>query len=85
LFRLAEWLELVLHLYGGRVLPFALQAARIAGKLSDLARANGDDPGFADVAIAATACEHGLTVLTGNLRHFVSTGVPALNPFVRLP
>lgn len=31
--------------------------------------------------IAATALEHGLTVVTRNVRHFEPTGVPVLNPF----
>ena len=52
---LKDWLELVLHLYGERVLPFDVAAARLAGKLMDKARATGHSPGFADVAIAATA------------------------------
>ncbi len=82
---LGDWLELVLHLYGERVLPFDTAAARLAGKLMDQARATGNSPGFADVAIAATAGSRGLTVLTRNLRHFVPLGVPATDPFERLP
>ena len=38
-----------------------------------------------DLIIAATARTHGLTVLTRNLRHFVPTGVPALDPLAALP
>ena len=83
--RLAGWLETVLHLYGSRILPFDVPAARIAGALSDLARGKGHTPGFADLAIAATATVHRLTVLTRNLRHFVPFGVPAHNPFDTLP
>ena len=82
---LKDWLELVLHLYGERVLPFDVAAARQAGKLMDKARATGHSPGFADVAIAATAGSHSLTVLTRNLRHFVPLGIPATDPFARLP
>ena len=36
--RLDDWLELVLHLYGERVLPFDVSAARLAGELPDAAR-----------------------------------------------
>ena len=82
---LGDWLELVLHLYGERVLPFDVAAARLAGKLMDKARTTGHSPGFADVAIAATAGNHGLTVLTLNLRHFGPLGIPANDPFERLP
>jgi predicted nucleic acid-binding protein len=31
--------------------------------------------------IAATALEHGLTVVTRNLRHFTPTGVATLDPW----
>lgn len=35
----------------------------------------------ADLMIAATALEHGLAVVTRNVRHFEPTGVPVVNPF----
>ena len=82
---LGDWLELVLHLYGERVLPFVVSAARLAGELTDTARAAGHSPGFADVAIAATAGCHGMTILTRNLRHFTPFDIPAIDPFVTLP
>ena len=34
-------LEVLLHLYGDRVLPLDVAAARIAGELSDIARSKG--------------------------------------------
>lgn len=83
--RLGEWLELVLHLYGGRVLPLDVPAARLAGQLMDKARAAGHTPGFADIAIAATAASRRLTILTRNLRHFAPLGVPTTDPFDALP
>ena len=83
--RLGEWLEVVLHLYGGRVLPFDVPAARLAGELTDKARAAGHTPGFADIAIAATAASRRLTILTRNLRHFAPLGVPTTDPFDALP
>ncbi|MDR3518473.1 MAG: type II toxin-antitoxin system VapC family toxin [Azospirillaceae bacterium] len=82
---LTVWLETLLHLYGSRILPFDTAAARVAGMLSDRARAQGKAPGFADIAIAATAKYHGLTILTRNLRHFKPLDVPALDPFTALP
>ena len=82
---LAAWLEALLHLYGSRILPFDTVTARVAGVLSDLARAQGQAPGFADIAIAATAKHHGLTILTRNLRHFECLGVPVIDPFAALP
>ena len=82
---LAAWLETVLHLYGDRILAFDTPTARIAGALSDRARGQGQAPGFADIVIAATARQHGLTILSRNIRHFAPLGVPALDPFAALP
>lgn len=79
--RLTEWLDAVIALYGDRVLPMDRQIARIAGKLSGDARASGLALGFADVAIAATAIQHGLTILTRNLRHFEPLKVTVIDPF----
>ena len=83
--RLGNWLELVLHLYGDRVIPFDIEAANVAGPLMDKARATGRSPGFADLAIAATAGSRNLKVLTRNLRHFTPLDVRAVNPFEALP
>ena len=83
--RLGDWLDLVLHLYGDRVIPFDIAAANAAGPLMDRARATGNSPGFADLAIAATAASRTLTVLTRNLRHFTPLDIPAIDPFEALP
>jgi toxin FitB len=82
---LSEWLDALLHLYGERVLPFGLQEARLAGALSDGARAKGRSPGLADIIIAATAGTHSLILLTRNKRHFEPLGVKTVNPFDGLP
>ena len=77
---LAVWLDRVLALYGERVVPFDLQTARRWGALS---AAIGNDS--ADLMIAATALEHGLTVVTRNLSDFEPTGVAVIDPFSRRP
>jgi predicted nucleic acid-binding protein len=82
---LSDWLQTVLHLYADRVLPFDSQTAEIAGALSDLARGRGQSPGFADVAIAATARLHNLLILSGNARHFAAMDAPVFDPFQKLP
>lgn len=82
---LTAWLDRLLHLYGSHVLPFDLGAARIAGPLADLARARGQAPGFADLAIAGIARANGLVLLTRNLRHFLPLGVKARDPFTDPP
>lgn len=82
---LAAWLETLLHLYGGRIFAFDTATARYAGALSDRARGQGQAPGFADIIIAATALQHGLTILSQNLKHFAPLGVRVLDPFAALP
>jgi hypothetical protein len=82
---LEDWLEALLHLYAARVLTFDIAVARIAGRLTDYARGKGHAPGFADVAIAATARYHDLTILTRNIRHCELLGVPFLDPERPLP
>ena len=72
---LATWLDSVLALYGNRILPVDIEAARRWGRL---AGALGHSS--ADLLIAATALERGLTVVTMNVRHFQPTGVPVLDP-----
>lgn len=83
--RLREWLEVLLHLYGERVLPLDVAAARRVGVLADQAHAAGHAPGFADLAIAATAGARGFTVLTRNVRHFGMLDGLVLDPFRTLP
>jgi len=82
---LSAWLQAVLHLYGDRVLPFDSPTAEIAGALADLARGHGHSPGFADIAIAATARRHNLTILSRNERHFAPMNPAVVDPFERLP
>lgn len=73
---LSLWLDRVLAWYGDRILDVDVPTARRWGRLSgDL----GHDR--ADLIIAATALEHGLTVVTRNVRHFEPTGVPVFNPY----
>ena len=83
--QLDQWLDALLHLYTARTLPLDVPVARQVGSLADLARARGHAPGFADLAIAATARCHDYTILTRNLRHFRMLDVPAHDPFESLP
>lgn len=82
---LDAWLETLRHLYGERIFAFDSATARHAGALSDRARGQGQAPGFADIIIAATALQHGLTILSQNLKHFAPLGVRVLDPFAALP
>ena len=72
---LALWLDNVIKLYGEQILGVSVAIARRWGRLS--ARIGNDS---ADLLIAATALEHGLTVVTRNVRHFRPTGVAVVDP-----
>lgn len=74
---LAAWLDQVLSAYRERILPFDLAAAR---RWSLLSATLGNDS--ADLQIAATAIEHGLTVVTRNVSDVRPTGVDVVNPFI---
>lgn len=77
---LAAWLDAILRLHGEQVLPLTINVARRWGKLS--AQVGNTN---LDLGIAATALEHGLTVVTRNVTHYERTGVAILNPFEPRP
>jgi predicted nucleic acid-binding protein len=77
---LVRWLDLTLRAYGERILPLTIAIARRWGRLA--AQIGNRE---LDLAIAATALEHGLTVVTRNVSHFAPTGVPTLDPFAPRP
>jgi predicted nucleic acid-binding protein len=77
---LEAWLDDTLRLYGDRILPLTVNIARRWGRLSaQIGNKNVDG------AIAATALEHGLTVVTRNIVHYTATGVAIVNPFEPQP
>ena len=83
--RLDRWLDGLLAAYDDRILPLDALAARLAGRISDAAIAQGCHPGFPDVAIAALAQKAGLLLLTCNLKHFQPLGVACVDPLIELP
>lgn len=78
--RLSSWLDGLIMDFGPRILSFDAAVARRAGALSDLSRSQGINPGFPDIAIAATAIEYELTLVTRNGRHFDGLGVKWIDP-----
>ena len=77
---IAFWLDMILRAYEGRILAVDVAVARRWGRLSHRIGNKG-----LDLAIAATALEHGLTVATRNVSDFEPTGVATLNPFDSRP
>ena len=73
---LRSWLAGVCVAFTGRVLPFTSDTATLCAAL------HVPDPrSERDAMIAATALEHGFTVVTRNTQDFVNTGVALLNPW----
>jgi toxin FitB len=73
---LTVWLDVVLRNYGERILPLTTAIARRWGRLSAQIGNNG-----IDLAIAATALEHSLTIVTRNVSDFAKTGATLIDPF----
>jgi predicted nucleic acid-binding protein len=69
------------HLFLGRVLPVTQAIAARWGRLSGMRQTVGRPLGAPDGMIAATALEHGLTVVTRNRKDFDGLAIAQLNPW----
>lgn len=80
--QLQDWLEQdLLSVFSGRVLPVTQAIAERWGEISGRQQTIGRQISMADGLIAATALEHGLTVVTRNLKDFSGVGVTLLDPW----
>ena len=74
---LRTWLEQqVKPTFRGRILPFDEYTSPICTTMH-----TPDPKPITDSLIAATAKQHGLTVVTCNVKDFTETGVKVFNPF----
>jgi toxin FitB len=73
--------DLLVTLFGDRVLSFDLDAATTYAARISKARATGRAISMADGQIAAIAAVHGFTVATRHTAPFVAAGVPVVNPW----
>jgi hypothetical protein len=78
--RVQTWFDRFLDSYA-EILPVTERIARRAGILRGQLQAKGTVRTQADLLIASTASEHGLTVVTSNTKDFDGCGVAILNPF----
>jgi predicted nucleic acid-binding protein len=73
--------ELLVTLFGPRILPFDQRAATMYAARICRARASGRTISMADGQIAAIAAVHGFTVATRDTTPFIAAGVPVMNPW----
>lgn len=66
--------------FRNRILPVTHAVADRWGVLDGQCQLRGTPLNTADGMIAATAIEHGLTVVTRNVKDFASLGVDIFNP-----
>lgn len=79
---LERWLEAELRpWFAGRILPVDEAVADRWGALDGERQLEGAALNTADGLIAATALEHGLTLVTRNVKHFRGLGLKILNPW----
>src|ERR1017187_4954443 len=84
--QLQDWLECdLIPLFTGRILPVTHAIADRWGVLSGMRQMAGRPLGMADGLIAATGLEHGLVVVTRNVRDYEGLGVTLLNPWEAAP
>ena len=80
--QLEESIELLVPFwFAGRILPVTRDIAEKWGILDARRQTAGRTLGVPDGMIAATALEHGLTLVTRNVKDFVGLGVTILNPW----
>lgn len=79
---LEDWFRMALiPWFEGRILDVTAAIAERWGKLDGTRQTNGSPLNMADGLIAATALEHGLIVVTRNVRDFAGLGVEILDPW----
>ena len=82
---LERWFENdLLPRFRGRILPVTHSIADRWGLLDGECQLKGTPLNTADGMIAATALEHGLTIVTRNEKDFAHLGVAIVNPWLEL-
>ena len=80
--RFERWIEQELvRQFEGRILPFDAGTAAMWGRLMGDGDRTGLRPAAADAQIAAVAIQHGLTVVTRNVRDFARFDVQLFDPW----
>ena len=77
----AWYREDLLQTFVGRILPLTLTIAERSGALEAQRQSIGRPMQALDAQIAATAFEHGLTLVTRNVRDFECLSITIINPW----
>ena len=83
--RLQEWLRRSIDELEGRILSFNVATAHVWVDQTFVLGKAGRPMPVEDSYIAATARHHGLTIVTGNEKHFRRPGLKLFNLFKELP
>jgi len=80
--RLASWLKEELEVrFADRIIPVSADIALKWGTMLGEAESNGQPLSVIDALITATAAEHGLVLVTRNLRDFAGCAIDIYNPW----
>lgn len=82
---LQAWLRELTSSLEGRIHGFNVGVAHVWADQRFLLEQAGQPMPVEDSYIAATARRHGLTIVTGNDKHFRRPGLKVFNPFTELP
>jgi toxin FitB len=82
---LQDWLTRLIEAMHGRIRGFNVSVAKVWADLQHQLDEAGQRMPIEDSYIAATALRYGLTIVTGNDRHFRRPGLKIFNPFKEIP
>lgn len=80
---LLKWFTNIEYEYSERLLPINTETAAIWGKITAKAQQEGYVLHASDGLIAATALQHGLHLMTRNVKDFEPTHVMLINPWMK--
>jgi len=80
---LLKWFSTIEYEYAERVLPITTETAAIWGKITAKAQQEGFIIHASDGLIAATALQHGLHLMTRNVKDFGPTHAMLINPWMK--
>jgi predicted nucleic acid-binding protein len=80
---LLKWFTNIEYEYSERLLPINAETAAIWGKITAKAQQEGYVIHASDGLIAATALQHGLHLMTRNVKDFEPTHVMLINPWIK--